>query len=247
MSQLQQKVALITGGSRGIGEGIARRFAREGAVVAITYLNGKHKADEVVREIEAGGGQALAIQADSANPEAVKNAVAATIENFGHVDILVNNAGVANLKRLADYTLEDFDQTMAINVRAVFIASQEVVKNMPEGGRIINIGSTVAESINSATQTLYALSKTALTGLTKGLARDLGERKITVNLVQPGPIKTEMFAAADKALQDLLLGFMAVKEFGEVEEIASLVSWIASEDASYMTGASITIDGGLSV
>jgi len=247
MSKLQQKVALITGGSRGIGAGIAKRFAREGAIVAITYVNGKQKAEEIVREIEAAGGKALAIQADSANPVAVKNAVAVTVENFGRVDILVNNAGVAILKPLEDYTLEDFNQTIAVNVQAVFVASQEVIKNMPEGGRIINIGSAVAESVNSATQTLYALSKTALTGLTKGLARDLGGRKITVNLVQSGPVKTDMFVTADKALQDLLLGFMAVKEFGEVEEIASLVSWVASEDARYMTGASITIDGGLSV
>jgi 3-oxoacyl-[acyl-carrier protein] reductase len=246
MSKLEQKVALITGGSRGIGAAIARRFAKEGATVVITFANSSEKANQVVKEIEAEGGKALAIQADSANPEAVKTAVALTVANFGHIDILVNNAGVANFKPFEDYTLEDFNQTFAVNVQAVFVASQEAVKNMPEGGRIINIGSAIAEVVFSSNMTLYALSKTALTGLTKGLARDLGTRKITVNLIQPGPVKTDMMPE-DKSFQDLMRSFMVVKEFGEVEEIASLVTWVASDEARYVTGESITIDGGISI
>src|SRR5687768_4138454 len=143
MSKLTEKVALITGGSRGIGAGIAKRFAKEGATVAITYASSSQKAEELVETIKAEGGKAIAIQADSANPEAVKNAIALTVENFGHIDILVNNAGIANFKPLEDYTLEDFNQTFAVNVQAVFVASQEVIKNMPAGGRIINIGSAI--------------------------------------------------------------------------------------------------------
>lgn len=246
MSKLEQKVALITGGSRGIGAGIAKRFAKEGAAVVITYANSAQKAEELVKAIEDEGGKALAIQADSANPEAVKNAIAATVENFGHIDILVNNAGVANFKPLEDYTLEDFNQTFAVNVQAVFVASQEAVKNMPAGGRIITIGSTVADSVIGSNMTLYALSKTALTGLTKGLARDLGERKITVNLVQPGPVKTDMLPE-DQTFQDFMRDRMALKDFGETDEIASLVTWVASDEARFVTGESINIDGGMSI
>lgn len=246
MSNLKEKVALITGGSRGIGAGIARKFANEGATVAITYANSAQKAGELVKEIEAGGGKALAIKADSADAEAIKNAIALTVENFGQIDILVNNAGIANFKPFADYTLEDFNQTIAVNVRAVFVASQEAVKNMPEGGRIINIGTSAAERVFGPNLTLYALSKTALTGLTKGLARDLGDRKITVNLVQPGPVKTDMLPD-DESIQDTIRSLMAVKEFAEVGEIASLTAWVASDEARYVTGESITIDGGYSI
>jgi len=246
MSKLEQKVALITGGSRGIGAGIAKRFAKEGASVAITYANSEQKAEELVKSIEAEGGKAIAIKADSANPEAVKNAVAATVQNFGHIDILVNNAGVANFKPLEEFTLEDLNQTFAVNVQAVFVASQEAVKNMPAGGRIINIGTAAADRVFGPNFTLYALSKTALTGLTKGLARDLGERKITVNLVQPGPVKTDMLPE-DQSFQDALRELMAIKEFSEADDIASLVTWVASDEGRYVTGESINIDGGLSV
>lgn len=245
MSKLEQKVALITGGSRGIGAGIAKRFAKEGATVAITYANSVQKAEELVKAIEAEGGKAIAIQADSANPEAVKNAVALTVENFGHIDILVNNAGVANFKPFEEYTLEDFNQTFAVNVQAVFVASQEAIKNMPAGGRIITIGTAAADRAFGPNLTLYASSKTALTGLTKGLARDLGDRKITVNLVQPGPVKTDMLPG-DPAFQDALRGLMAIKEFSESDDIASLVTWVASDEARYVTGESINIDGGFS-
>ncbi len=245
MSKLEQKVAFITGGSRGIGAGIAKRFAEEGASVVITYANSAEKAEEIVKSIEAEGGQALAIKADSADPEAVKQAIGQAVENFGRIDILVNNAGIANFKPLGEYTVEDFDQTFDVNVRAVFVAAQEAVKNMPAGGRIINIGSAIAESVFGSNMTLYALSKTALTGLTRGLARDLGERKITVNLVQPGPIRTDMMPA-DEEFKDVILGHLAVKEIGETEDIASLVAWVASDESRYVTGESINIDGGYS-
>jgi 3-oxoacyl-[acyl-carrier protein] reductase len=246
MSKLEQKVALITGGSRGIGAGIAKRFAREGATVAITYANSAQKAEELVNSIEAEGGKAIAIKADNANPEAVKAAIAQTVENFGRIDILVNNAAIANFKPLGEYTLEDFNRTFDVNVRAVFVASQEAVKNMPAGGRIINIGSAVADIVFASNMTVYALSKTALTGLTKGLARDLGDRKITVNLVQPGPVKTDMMPA-DESFRDVMRGYLAIKEFGEAEDIASLVTWVASDEARYVTGESINIDGGFSI
>jgi 3-oxoacyl-[acyl-carrier protein] reductase len=246
MSKLEQKVALITGGSRGIGAGIAKSFAKEGATVAITYVNSAGKAEELVKEIEAEGGRALAIKADSADPEAVKAAIAQTVEKFGRVDILVNNAGIANFKPLEEVTLEDFEETFAVNVRAVFVAAQEVVKNMPAGGRIITIGSAIAETVFTANATIYALSKTALTGLTKGLARDLGDRQITVNLVQPGPIRTDMMPD-DEAFQDLMRGKIIAKDFGEPKDVASLVTWVASDEARFVTGQSINIDGGFTV
>lgn len=246
MSKLEQKIALVTGGSRGIGAGIAKRFAEEGASVAFTYANSDERAQELVKSIEAEGGRAIAIKADSADPAAVKQAIAQTVENFGRIDILVNNAGIANFKPLEDYTLEDFNQTFDVNVRAVFVASQEAVKNMPAGGRIINIGSAVADIVFGSNMTLYALSKTALTGLTKGLARDLGERKITVNLVQPGPVVTDMMPT-DEAFRDVMRGHMAIKEFGAAEDIASLVTWVASDEARFVTGESINIDGGISI
>ncbi len=237
------KVALVQGGSRGIGAAIVQRLAREGASVAFTYAASKERAAELVRTIEAEGGKVLAIHADSADAEAVRSAVSQTVSTFGRLDILVNNAGVLAIGPLADFSLEDFDRTLAVNVRGVFVAAQAAAKHMDKGGRIITIGSTNADRMPFAGGGPYAMSKAAVAGLTRGLARDLGPRGITVNNVQPGPVDTEM--NPDKGdFAGMLKGIMALGRYGKSDEIASFVAYLASEEAGYITGASLTIDGG---
>jgi 3-oxoacyl-[acyl-carrier protein] reductase len=240
---LSGKVAFIQGGSRGIGAAIAQRLARDGASVALTYSQSPQAAEALVQSIVAAGGRALAIRADSAGEQAIRHAIGQTVETFGHLDILVNNAGVLAIAPIEELSMEDIDRTLAINVRSVVIASQEAAKYLGDGGRIIHIGSTNAERMPFAGGALYAMSKSALVGLTKGLARDLGPRGITVNNVQPGPVDTEMnpdnteFAASLKPT-------IALSRYGQVEEIASFVSYLAGPEAGYITGASLTIDGG---
>jgi len=240
---LNGKVALIQGGSRGIGAAIVKRLAAEGAAVAFTYVSSATKSEELRNSITAAGGKALAIKADSADADAVRNAVAATVEAFGRLDILVNNAGILAIAPLDEFKLEDFDQTLAINVRSVFVATQAAARHMTEGGRVINIGSTNADRMPFAGGATYAMSKSALVGLTKGLARDLGPRGITVNNVQPGPVDTDM-NPADSDFASSLMDLMAVGRYGTVEEIASFVAYLAGPEAAYITGASLTIDGG---
>jgi len=242
---LNGKVALIQGGSRGIGAAIVTRLAAQGAAVAFTYVSSDAKAKALQDSVIAGGGKALAIKADSADAAAIRQAVDSTVEAFGRLDILVNNAGVLAMGPLEDFKLEDFDRTLAVNVRSVFIATQEAARHMGEGGRIINIGSTNAERMPFAGGAAYAMSKSALVGLTKGLARDLGPRGITVNNVQPGPVDTDM-NPADSEFAESLLGLMASGRYGRVEEIASFVAYLAGPEAGYITGASLTIDGGFS-
>ncbi len=242
---LNGKVALIQGGSRGIGAAIVTRLAAQGAAVAFTYVSSDAKAKALQDSVIAGGGKALAIKADSADARAIRQAVDSTVEAFGRIDILVNNAGVLAMGPLEDFKLEDFDRTLAVNVRSVFIATQEAARHMGEGGRIINIGSTNAERMPFAGGATYAMSKSALVGLTKGLARDLGPRGITVNNVQPGPVDTDM-NPADGEFAENLLGLMASGRYGRVEEIASFVAYLAGPEAGYITGASLTIDGGFS-
>ncbi|MBA1296633.1 3-oxoacyl-ACP reductase FabG [Pseudomonas lurida] len=242
---LNGKVALIQGGSRGIGAAIVQRLAAQGAAVAFTYVSSAAKAEALQNSVINAGGQALAIHADSADAAAIRNAVTATVEAFGRLDILVNNAGVLAIAPLEDFTLEDFDQTLAINVRSVFIATQEAAKHMSEGGRVINIGSTNAERMPFGGGGPYAMSKAALVGLTKGLARDLGPRGITINNVQPGPVDTDM-NPANSDFAESLIGLMAIGRYGHVEEIASFVAYLAGPEAGYITGASLTIDGGFS-
>lgn len=242
---LSGKVALIQGGSRGIGAAIVERLAAEGASVAFTYVSSASKAQTLQDSILAKGGKALAIQADSADAEAIREAVQRTAQAFGRLDILVNNAGVLAMAPLDEFKLEDFDQTLAINVRSVFIATQEAARHMDEGGRIINIGSTNAERMPFAGGGPYAMSKAALVGLTKGLARDLGPRGITINNVQPGPVDTDM-NPADGAFAESLLDLMAVRRYGRAEEIAGFVAYLAGPEAAYITGASLSIDGGFS-
>lgn len=240
---LSGKVALVQGGSRGIGAAIVKRLAEEGAAVAFTYVSSEAKAQELQDSITSKGGKALAIKADSADAEAIRNAVTRTVESFGGVDILVNNAGVLAIGPLEEFSLEDFDRTLDINVRSVFVASQAAAKHMDDGGRIINIGSTNADRMPFAGGGVYAMSKSALVGLTKGLARDLGPRGITINNVQPGPVDTDMNPASGDFAESLI-PLMAVGRYGHAEEIASFVAYLADPEAGYITGASLTIDGG---
>ncbi|OBZ26146.1 oxidoreductase [Pseudomonas protegens] len=240
---LSGKVALIQGGSRGIGAAIVERLAAEGASVAFTYVSSASKAQALQDSIIAKGGKALAIHADSADAEAIRRAVNDSVKAFGRLDILVNNAGVLAIAPLDEFKLEDFDRTLAINVRSVFIATQEAARHMGEGGRIINIGSTNADRMPFAGGGPYAMSKAALVGLTKGLARDLGPRGITINNVQPGPVDTDM-NPADSDFAASLMDLMAIRRYGHAEEVASFVAYLASAEAGYITGASLTIDGG---
>jgi 3-oxoacyl-[acyl-carrier protein] reductase len=241
--QLAGKVALVTGGSRGIGAAIVKGLARNGSHVALTYVSTSEQADGIAREAERLGVRSLAIQADSASPEAVAAAVERTVAEMGGIDILVNNAGVAPMAPIEAFTLEDFDRTFAVNVRAVFVATQAAVKNMKEGGRIITIGSCNAERMPVAGGAAYAMSKAALVGLVKGLARDLGPRGITVNNIQPGPVNTDMNPATGE-FAETLKRLMALPRYAHADEIAAMVTYLAGPDAGFVTGASLTIDGG---
>ncbi|WP_225773708.1 3-oxoacyl-ACP reductase family protein [Pseudomonas sp. Marseille-Q5115] len=237
------KVALVQGGSRGIGEAIVRRLASQGASVAFTYVNSADKAQALAATLNQNGGKVLAIRADAASEAQIHAAVNHTVEAFGGLDILVNNSGVLLLGPVEEISLEDFDRTLAINVRSVFIASQAAARHMKAGGRIINIGSVNADRVPFAGGSVYAMSKSALVGLVKGMARDLGPRGITVNNVQPGPIDTDMNPASGDFAQSLLK-LMALDRYGRAEEVAALVAHIAGPEAGYITGASLTIDGG---
>jgi 3-oxoacyl-[acyl-carrier protein] reductase len=241
---LHHKRALITGGSRGIGAAIVTRLAREGAHVALTYVSKPDQANDTAKAAQALGVRAIAIQADSADPEAVVAVVERTVAEFGGIDILVNNAGIGPMAPIDAVSLKDFDRTFAVNVRAVFVATQTAVKYMKAGGRIINIGSCNAERMPFAGGAVYAMSKAALVGLVKGLARDLGPRGITVNNVQPGPIETEMNPANTAFAEMLRQQVMALPRYGTADEIAAMVAYLAGPEAGFVTGASLTIDGG---
>lgn len=242
---LSGQVAFVQGGSRGIGAAIVKRLARDGAAVAFTYVSSTSKAEELVATITAAGGKALAIRADSADAVAVQHAIRQSVTRFGRLDILVNNAGVLVWGHLEELTLDDLDRTLAVNIRSVFVACQEAAHHMGKGGRIINIGSTNADRIPMAGGSVYAMSKSALVGLTKGMARDLGPKGITVNNVQPGPVDTDM-NPADGESAEQLKGMMALARYGKDDEIASFVAYLAGPEAGYVTGASLTIDGGFS-
>jgi 3-oxoacyl-[acyl-carrier protein] reductase len=246
MKRLKNKIVLITGGSRGIGAGIAKRLAEEGADVVITYVNAAEQAQAVVNEIKKNGQKALAIAVDNAEADAISKAVEKVVATFGRIDVLVNNAGIYIGKPLADYTHDDYERTMNINVRAVFLASQTAAKYMQSGARIITIGSNMADRVAGATGTLYAMSKSALIGLNKGLARDLGAQGITVNLVQPGPVDTDM-NPANTQLADFLRTGMAIPKYGTPADIGAFVAYLASDESQFMTGAMLTIDGGFSI
>ena len=241
--KLSGKVALVTGASRGMGAAIAQRLAADGATLAITYSASPERAQEVVKAIEAAGGKALAIQADAADATAVRAAVNQTVATFGGIDILVNNAGIATMGPITEFSLEAFDKIMAINVRGLFVATQEAARHMRNGGRIIQIGSVNSDMMPFAGGSVYALTKGAVASFTRGLARDLGARGITVNNVQPGPVDTDM-NPANGPFADTLRGHMAIGRYGRPEEIAGFVAYLASPEAAYITGASLLADGG---
>ena len=234
------KVALVTGGSRGIGAGIVRRLASDGASVAFTYSNSEEKALQLVREIESLGGKALALKADSAYAEALQSAVIKATESLGPLDIFVSNAGILMRGTIDTYSLEDFDRMVAINIRAAFIGIQAAARKMKDGGRIIVIGSNTAIRTAFPGGSIYSMTKAALTGLVRGAAIDLAPRAITVNNVQPGPTATDMTSAVAEMVKPLI----PLKRMGDISEIASFVSYLASEEAGFITGASLTIDGG---
>ena len=243
MSKLNNKVALVTGGSRGIGAGIAKRLAADGANVAITYTKGADAAQAVVKEIESTGRKAIAIQADAADADAVKAAVEKTVATLGRLDVLVNNAGTAIPKTFEETTLEEMDRVIDINIRGVFVATQAALKHMKEGGRIITIGSCVGERMMTPGLVPYSATKGAVKMFTQGLSREVGGRGITVNNVQPGPIDTDLNPAAGDWAEPQVAA-TALKRYGHVDEVASLVSFVASPEASYITGANLTVDGG---
>jgi 3-oxoacyl-[acyl-carrier protein] reductase len=243
MSKLKDKVAFVTGASRGIGAAIAKRFAAEGANVAITYAKDAKAAESVVKAIEASGGKALAVQADAADANAVQAAVEQAAKAFGRIDVLVNNAGTAIPKAFEESTLEEVDRMIDINFRGVVIATQAALKHMPDGGRIISIGSCVGERNMTPGLTAYAATKGAVKMFTQGLAREVGRRGITVNNVQPGPIDTDLNpASGDWAAPQL--ANTALNRYGTVDEVAALVTFVASPEAAYITGANLTVDGG---
>jgi 3-oxoacyl-[acyl-carrier protein] reductase len=243
MAKLQGKRALVTGGSRGIGAAIARRLAADGADVAITFEHSTERADAVVAEIEASGRRGLAIKADSADPAAVRAAVDLAAQTLGGLDILVNNAGIYRGGSPESLTLDDIDATLHVNVRAVVIASQAAVRHLKEGGRIISIGSNLASRVPEPGMSLYAMSKSALIGWTQGLARDLGSRGITANLVHPGSTDTDM-NPANGAYSDAQRGRMAIPRYGKAEDVAALVAFIAGPEGRSINGAGLTVDGG---
>jgi 3-oxoacyl-[acyl-carrier protein] reductase len=244
MSKLNKRVALITGGSRGIGAAIAKRLAADGAKVAITYTKGAEAAASVVKAIESAGGKAIAIQADAADADAVSAAVEKTVATFGQLDVLVNNAGTAIPKTFEESTLEEMDRVLDINVRGVFAATQAALKHMTEGGRIIMIGSAVGERAVAPGLVPYAATKGAVKMFTQALSREVGSRGITVNNVQPGPIDTDLNpASGDWAVPQKAA--TALDRYGRVDEIAAMVAFVAGPESSYITGANLTVDGGM--
>jgi 3-oxoacyl-[acyl-carrier protein] reductase len=243
MANLNNKSALVTGASRGIGAAIAKRLAADGARVAITYARGANAAAEVVKAIEDAGGQAIAIQADATDAKSVQAAVEQTVAAFGQLDVLVNNAGTAIPKPFEEATLEEMDQVIDLNLRGVFIATHAALKHLQDGGRIINIGSAVGERMMTPGLAAYAATKGAVKMFTQGLSREVGPRGITVNNVQPGPIDTDL-NPADEAWAAPQIAATALKRYGHVEDIAAMVAFVAGPEASYITGANLSVDGG---
>ncbi|GLI03481.1 SDR family NAD(P)-dependent oxidoreductase [Phytohabitans aurantiacus] len=243
---LDGKVAFVTGGGRGIGAAVALRLAEDGADVALTFQQNRQRADEVVDRIKHAGRRAVAVQADSADPAAVAGAIDRAAGELGRLDILVNNAGAFDLGALEQLGLEEFERTVAVNIRAPFVASQAAVRHMSAGGRIVNIGSNVAERAVFPGFSLYAMSKTALIGLTKALGRELGPRAITVNLVNPGPTDTEL-NPADGPNAATINGFTALGHFATPDDVAATVAFLASPDGRYITGATVNVDGGFTI
>lgn len=239
---LAGKVALVTGGSRGIGAAVVRRLASDGASVAFTYAASEKQAETLADAINDTGGNALPIKADSANAEAVRDAVTQTADRFERLDILVNNAGILVRGVLDDYGLADFDRMVAVNIRAVFVATQAALPYLRQGSRIITMGSVTADRSGFQGASVYSMTKGAVAAMTRGLARDLGPRGITVNTIQPGPTETDI--NADETQRAMVRPLMAIGRMGKDAEVASLVAYLAGPEFSFVTGAALTIDGG---
>jgi 3-oxoacyl-[acyl-carrier protein] reductase len=238
--------ALVTGGSRGIGAAIVRRLAADGAAVAFTYVNGKDAADALVQDVAATGGRAVAVQADAAVPQDIATAVERTVAELGGLDILVNNAGTAVLVPVEDFTAEDYDRLIAVNVGGVFWAVHHALPHLQAGARIITIGSVNADRIPGPGVAVYGLTKGAVSSFTRGLARELGPRDITVNNVQPGPIATDL-NPPEGDFAESLKSIVALGRYGETTDVAALVSFLAGPEAGYITGANLNVDGGFTV
>lgn len=243
MSSFEGKRAFVTGASRGIGAAIARHLARERAAIAIGYERSADAAAALADEIAADGGRAVAVQIDAANPASIKQAVKRVADELGGLEILVNNAGIWRAAPIDELTLDDIDTTLAVNVRGVILTTQAALEHMSEGGRIISIGSSLATRVPDASLSLYSASKAALIGWTKGMARDLGPRGITANLVHPGSTDTDMNPASGPQAEAQRQR-MAIKEYGRTEDVAALVAFVASPEARSINGAELTIDGG---
>lgn len=241
--RLSGKRALVTGAARGIGAAIALKLAQDGADIAITYEKSADKAEALAAEIRALGRKAVAIQADAASPEAVKDAIDKTVAELGGLDILVNNAGVARMGAFADQALEDIDVQLNVNIRGVLLTTQAALSHIPDGGRIITIGSNVGQQVPFGGLTVYAATKSALESFTRGLARELGPRQITVNLVRPGPTDTDM-NPADGPLAPAVLPGLSLPRYGQPWEVAEAVAFLAGPGAAYVTGSGILVDGG---
>lgn len=237
------RIALVFGGSRGIGAGIAQRLAQEGANVALTYASAAARAGEVVAAIEGQGRAALAIQADSGNAADLESAVRQTVERFGRIDIVVVSAGVLHIADVAEFSIDHLDRMLDVNVRGVYLAIKSALPHMGEGGRIVTIGSNAAERTSHPGSSVYSMTKGAVAVMVKGLAVDLAPRGITINNIQPGPIATDMTAT----MLEMITPLIPLKRVGQPAEIGGLVAYLTGPDAGYMTGASLTIDGGMSL
>ncbi|KQW28451.1 oxidoreductase [Pseudomonas sp. Root401] len=237
------RIALVTGGSRGIGAAVVRRLAKEGAAVAFTYSASKASAEALVSSIEGEGGRALAIKADSRIAEDIERAVTTTVAHFGALNILVNNAGILALGSVDDFSVEAFDEIYTVNVRAAYIAAKACSKVMNRGDRIITVGSVAGERTGFPGSSAYSMSKSALIGMVRGLALDFAPRGITVNNIQPGPTATDM-NPADAPYLEHLVGLVPLGRLGTADEVAGMAAYLASDDASFVTGASLTVDGG---
>ena len=235
--------AFVTGGSRGIGAGIVRRLAADGAAVAFTYREAKDPANSLEREIIGSGGQALAVQADSEDPDALRAAISEAVERFGGLEILVNNAGTSHAAPIEEFPLAEFDRIVGVNVRAIFVAIQAAVPHLGAGGRIISIGSVLADRAPISGISVYSLTKAAITGLSRNLARELGPRGITVNTVQLGPVDTDMNPDSGE-FADAVKAITAVGHYAQPHDIADVVAFLARPEARFVTGATWNVDGG---
>jgi 3-oxoacyl-[acyl-carrier protein] reductase len=243
---LANKVALVLGGSRGIGAAIVRRLAADGASVLFTFVNGSLQAEAVVADVAAAGGQASALTADSADPQAVRDAVGQAVTAFGRLDILVNNAGLIGMRWPNGYDIDEFDRMYAVNVRAPLVAAEAAQAVMGEGGRIVMIGSIVADRVGVPGGAIYASTKGAIAAMTRGLARDYGPKGITINNVQPGPTETDM-NPANSPHRGWLEAQSPLGRVGQPQEVANLVAFLAGPQSSYINGASLTVDGGFTL